>query len=69
LAVIATAQGASWFEEEADRFIDQYYFYNYEAETVNSTALNTTSLYVYGNETSEEPNEMGRIHHEELATD
>jgi hypothetical protein len=33
LAVIATAQGAIWFEREADRFIDQYYLYDYEAET------------------------------------
>merc|ERR1712086_159114 len=68
-AVIATAQGASWFEEEADRFIDQYYLYNYEAETVNSTALNTTSLYAYGNETTDEPIEIGRIHHDEPATE
>jgi hypothetical protein len=69
LALIATAQGASWFEGEADRFIDQYYLYNYEAETVNSTALNTTTLYAYGNETTDEQNEIGRIHHEEPATD
>merc|ERR1711990_1163686 len=43
LAVLACAQGAAWFDDEAGRFLDQWYYYNHEA--VNSTAINTTSLF------------------------
>lgn len=55
MTALACAYGSEWFDDEASRFVDEFYLVNNQANAVNSTTLNTTSLFTG----------FEKIHHEE----